>query len=127
MRRIAIWMMILLMLSASFCQAARPKELAVRLAPGQAARGAWQLRGRMALSGKPDAREEKPMEHLLEHVGGTVKGAAQGPRLLLILLGLSGFDLSAFFGRTKGRKRFTPPREPVHMRAVRHMHFAYGL
>lgn len=127
MKKKISWILVFFMLLASFWQVAGIRERAVCAAERQAAGKEWRLTGRIFQSRKVDCKEESRYENLLGR-GGTVTGTGiRGARGLQILLGLIILYFLIFAGRKEGRGISPPAREPVRMRTVRYIHFAYGL
>lgn len=127
MKKKMSWILIFFMLSASFWQAASGKELS-DYAPGQQQTGKeWRLTNRLVQTRRLDGRETSRYEGLPGR-GSSVMGA--GMRLardLQLLLGLIVSCFLIFVGKSIYGKHSPSSQEPVRMRAVRYIHFAYGL
>lgn len=127
MKKKMSWILIFFMLSASFWQAASGKELS-DYAPGQQQTGKeWRLTNRLVQTRRLDGRETSRYEGLPGR-GSSVMGA--GMRLardLQLLLGLIVSCFLIFVGKSIYGKHPPSSQEPVRMRAVRYIHFAYGL
>lgn len=127
MKKKISWILLLFMLSASFWQAASGKELADYDAVQQTEGRAWQLTNRLLQSGKVDGRETSRYE-LLPGRGSSVMGAGMRlARELQLLLGLMVSCFLIFNGKRIYGKYPPSLQEPVRMRLVRYIHFAYSL
>lgn len=127
MKKRISWILVIFMLLASFQYAARIEEMAACAVGRQAAEGGWRLSGRMLPARQEDCRNEPKYENLFGRAAALAGSGFRAARGVQILLGLIVFGLLVIAGGKSRRRRVPPLREPVRMRAVRHIHFAYGL
>ena len=126
MKKKISWILFIFMLLASFQHAARTEEMAACAVERQAAGEGWRLTGRIIQTRMADCKDEPRYENLFRGTAVTESGsrAARGAQ---ILLGLIVLALLLIAGGTFHRRKLPSPREPVRMRAVRYIHFAYSL
>lgn len=127
MKKKISWILVFFMLFASLWQAARMKEVSA-CAPGrQEAEREWRLTGRLASNTKTDCREASRYQNVPGRGSAVTGSGLRTARGLQNLLGLMVICFLALAGKKECRGCCPAYREPVRMRAVRHIHFAYGL
>lgn len=127
MKKKISWILVLFLLLASFGQAAGGKELPDRPMVRRNCGREWRLSGRMPQNRKVDCKEESRYENLPGRGGAVTANGFRSARELQVLLGLTALCFLIFAGRREDGRSSPPAREPVRMRAVRYIHFAYGL
>lgn len=127
MRKKTAWILIFFMLFTFLGQAAKAKELVPRAAGRYSAGREWRLTSHLTRTGKIDCREETRYENFPGKSSTMMGSGLRAARGLQILLGLLVLYFMILAGRKECRRGSPFQQEPVRMRAVRYMHFAYGL
>jgi len=121
------WILIFFMLSASFWHGANGKELSDYATEQQQTGKEWRLTNRLVQNRKLDGRETSRYEGLPGRESSVMGAGMRLARELQLLLGLMVSCFLIFVGKSVYGKHPPSSQEPVRMRAVRYIHFAYGL